>query len=122
MLVDDFIMRQIQKIADMLAAIARAPSGAVPEGAEEDLRDVYRDLLGMDPDDVEMLDDETLLRALRTPEERAALVDLLRAHAEVSARTADLAGARSRLARAIGLMPEDDARLEGALTRLAALG
>ena len=122
MLVDDFIMRQIQKIADMLAAIARAPVGSLPEGAEQDLRDVYRDLLGMDPDDVEMLDDETLLRALRTDAEKEALVDLLRVHAEVCARTDDLGGARRRLARAIGLMPEGDARLEAALMRLGELG
>lgn len=122
MLVDDFVMRQIQKIGDMLAAIAGSPSGRLPEGMLDQILDAYRDLLGMDPDLADMLDAETVLRGLHSDRERDALVDLTLAHAEVCARSDDPAGARRRFARALAFMREDDARIRGALERLDAMG
>ena len=120
-LVDDFILRQIQKIADLVAAIAGSPHGRLPEGLLAQIRQAYADLLGMDADLVDSFDAETLRRSLHTPEEHDALIDLLLAHAEVSARQGDEEGAARRLAKAIALMPGDDARRPGAEERLVGL-
>ena len=78
MLVDDFVMRQIQKIGDMLAALAGSPSDALPEGVYDEIDDAYRNLLGMDADLADALDAETLLRGLNDSRERDALVELTR--------------------------------------------
>lgn len=122
MLVDDFVMRQIQKLAEMLAAIARAPAGALPEGMQDDLREAYRALLGMDPEDLELLDDAALARTLRSRAERDALVELCAIDAELRARSGDPSGARRCLDRALGLAAPDDPRAAGWRARRDALG
>ncbi len=122
MLVDDFVMRQIQKLAEMLAAIARAPAGARPEGMQDDLREAYRALLGMDPEDLELLDDAALARTLRGRAERDALVELSEIDAELRARIGDASGARRRLDRALALAAPDDPRADGWRARRDALG
>lgn len=118
MLVDDFVMRQVQKIAEMLAAIAGSPHARPPEGVLDQIRQAYRDLLGMDVDLADLLGADALVAGLRSERERDALVDLTLAHAEVCARRDDAAGARARLTRALALMREDDLRVAGALARL----
>lgn len=121
MLVDDFVMRQIQKIADMCTAIAGAPSGELPEGVFEELDDAYRNLLGMDRDMVASFDTETLMRSVHGPRELDALIDLTLAHAELQARSGDAPGAGRLFDRALAMMDDGDARAEAALTRRAAL-
>jgi len=121
MLVDDFVLRQIQQIADMLAALAGSPSDALPDGALDEIDDAYRNLLGMDPDLADALDAETLLRGLNDARERDALVDLTLAHAEAQARSGDPEAARSRLLRALAFMQDDDARAAQTIARYDAL-
>jgi len=122
MLVDDFVLRQIQKIGDMLSALAGSPSDRLPEGALDEIEDAYRNLLGMDADLADALDAETLLRGLNGARERDALIDLTLAHAEAQARAGDVEGARSRLLRAMTFMHDDDARAARVLSRYDALG
>lgn len=118
-LVDDYILRQIEKIAAFLEALASAPGEDPPPPAILDqIGDVYRSLVGMSPSDVEAMDPETVLRTLHGPAERDALIDLTLAHAEASARLGDHDGARRRFFRAVLYMHEQDPRAERAAAGL----
>ena len=119
--VDDFLLRQIQQIADLVAAIARSPHGQLPDDLFAQIDQAYRDLLGLDSDLVDSLDTESLRRTLHDERERDALIDLLLAHAEASARIGDVSGAARRLDTAIALMREADTRAETANARLVEL-
>lgn len=117
---DDFVLRQIQQIANLVAAIARSPGGVLPEGLLAKIDEAYRDL-GLDRDLVDSLDSESLRRTLHDDRELDALIDLLLAHAEASAQSEDLPGATRRMAKAVALMVEGDARADAAHSRLAEL-
>ena len=117
---DDFVMRQIQQIADLVTAIASTPGDELPEEVFQRIDDAYRGL-GLDSDLVETLDAASLGTMLNSEQERDALVDLLCAHAEASVFSNDRAGATRRLERAIALMPEGDPRAEPATVRLLEL-
>ncbi len=121
MIVDDFILRQIQQIANLLAAVAGSPHGLLPDGLLEQIEGAYGDLLGLDHDLADSFDAATLGRMLHGERERDALIDLLLAHAEASARTDDVTGATRRLAKAIALMPDGDERADAANERLVEL-
>lgn len=121
MFVDDFVLRQIQQIANLVAAVAGSAHGLLPEGILAQIEATYAELLGLDGDLVDSLDAATLGRMLHTDEERDGLIDLLLAHAEASARSDEVCGATRRIAKALALMPEGDARAEAANARLVEL-
>ena len=49
MLFDDYVLRQIQKIGELIAAVAAKASGRVIEDVDAELAEAYRALLGMEP-------------------------------------------------------------------------
>lgn len=79
MLTDDFVMRQIQKIAELCAALVE--SGDPPDGLEGDIADAYQALTGLPATMIDRLDGASLAGLVSGPEAAAALAELLVADA-----------------------------------------
>ncbi len=94
MLVDDYVMRQIQKIAELCAALVA--SGDPPEALEVQIADAYRALTGLPADMIDRLDGASLAGLVSGPEAARALAELLRADAERMAHEGDGDGAARR--------------------------
>ena len=112
MLFDDFMMRQIRKIADLVAAIAASSSGLDLGDIEERIAEAYRSL-GLDRSMVFTFDGASLARMAGDPEAGRALVDLMVAHAQAREVAGDLPAATALLRRAgeaLGQLPRDPAR------------
>lgn len=103
MLIDDYVMRQVQKIAELAAAIAKGSSSAGPDDLEIEIEAAYRELIGIDSALVDTLAGPSLLGLLQDDRQRAALADLLEAHAAVAEAKGDLGRAERRREKATSL-------------------
>ena len=104
MLVDDYVMRQIRKIAELCAALVA--SGEPVAGLEEEIADAYRSLTGLPGEMIDRLDGASLARMARGPEAARALGDLLVADGDRMAHAGDVLGAARRFQTAVELLRE----------------
>jgi hypothetical protein len=127
MLRDDFLMRQIHKVADMIAAAFGDRSGAPPVDAESRLDEAEEELFasrGLDRAFVEPLASKSVAQLLG-PERARLLVQIATARARLAILRGDDASRLRARARALldatvahaGARPEDEP-LERALAEL----
>lgn len=122
MLFDDYIMRQVQKVGELLAMISAGARGQVDPGIDEALQEAYRALLGLDAGLAESLSPSSLLRMLHEPDTRRALVELVAAHGDLCLQRGDVDGAARRWRRALALLAEmgdEQAAIDAIEARLA---
>ena len=106
MLFDDYVLRQVKKIAELVAAVAASSRGATVEGLDEQIAEAYRSLVGLDGDLVDTLGATTLVRAVGDRDTTRALIELVVAHGDRCAIRGDVEGARRRWRKAIALIDE----------------
>jgi hypothetical protein len=124
-LFDDYILRQIQKVGELLAMIAAGARGQVDPGIDDALEDAYRALLGLDAGLADSLSPSSLLRMLHEPDTRRVLVELVAAHGDLCLQRDDVAGAVRRWRRALALLAEvggEPAAVEAIEARIAGHG
>ena len=125
MLFDDYILRQVRQVGELMAAISAGARGKVAPGIDEALREAYRALLGLDAGLADSLSPSSLLRMLHEPDTRRALVELVTAHGDLCLQRDDAEGAVRRWRRAVALLAEmggEPAAVEAIEARLAARG
>ena len=107
MIVDDFIMRQIRQIAELVARLADSDRGS-DEAEERDVDDAiaegYRALLALDPALASALAAPSLVAMLAEPALREPLAQLLLAHGDVERRRGDEAGAQRRWRKGLAVL------------------
>lgn len=103
MLVDDSMMRQLQKITELAAAITKSSSGAGEGDLERLIEEAYRALTGLDGALIDTLAAPSLLGLLADPRQQSALAELLDAHALVAEQKGDLGRAERRREKARAL-------------------
>lgn len=115
MLFDDYVLKQIQKIAQLVAGIATRGAGPSEEDLEAELASAHRDLVGLDPALADRMDVASLARLLGDAERVRALALLTQARGDLGA--AHDPHAASRLyERAWSLLDRaDDPELRAAL-------
>lgn len=116
MLFDDYVLKQIQKIAELVAAIAGRAAGRSHVDVDGELAAAYRELLGMEGELADRMDPASLARLLGDAERVRALALLLRAHGDLLASREDALGAERLHRRALALLDSaDDPELRASL-------
>jgi hypothetical protein len=93
MLRDDHLMRMIRQLAAALARIAGLRKAALLDQAEEELRQAFASLGGIDPRLAAEGDPAVLLQLVHDPERREALARLLEEREAIRAARREAAGA-----------------------------
>lgn len=121
MLFDDYVLRQVQKIAELAAAIAARASGQSHVELEAELAEAFRALLGMDRESADRLTPDGLARLLGEDRQIRALALLMQAQGDLCEARGQPAAAMRSWERALALLAAiDDEELRGALVeRLA---
>jgi hypothetical protein len=120
-LFDDYFLKQIQKIAEFVAALAAKASGRNYADVEADLDEAYRAVLGMNAAMADRLSAGTLAGLLRDAREVRALALLVKTHGDVSASCGDPDAARVRWEKALAILAHgDDPGLREEITSLLA--
>ena len=101
MLVDDYVLRQVRKLAELIASIGARAAGSVHQDLERELADAYQSLLGMQPAMADVLTAETLIRMLGDPSSVRVGASLLLAHADLRLVRDDAFGAEERWRKAL---------------------
>lgn len=121
MLFDDYVLRQIQKIAELVAAIAARTSGQGHADVDAELAEAYRSLLGMEREMADRLSPESLARLLGEPRQVKALALLMKAHGDLCEAREQTSAALRLRERALLLLDEaDDGELRRELLELIA--
>jgi hypothetical protein len=107
MLIDDYVMRQVRKIAELIASLGTGAAGKTYDDAEAELAEAYRAALGMDPAMAERFSGASLARMLGDPALVTAYARLLVAHGDLCRSRGDEVGARMKWERASELGVED---------------
>lgn len=116
MLFDDYVLRQIKKIAELCAAITSRASGQTYEDVDGELASAYQSLLGMQPEMAERLSGASLARMLGDPQQIRAAALLLKAHGDLKVSREDPSGAARLWEKALALLDQaDDAELRAEL-------
>ena len=108
-LFDDYILRQVQKVAELVAAVARKASGQPVEEHEVDdqqVAEAYRALGGLDGELVLALTAGSVVANLGDDDSALALVELLTAHGDLRHLRGDEDGARRRWDKALAVLAE----------------
>lgn len=120
MLFDDYVMRQIQKIGELAAAITARSTGQDHVNVDGELAEAYRALVGMEREMVDRLGPESLARLLGEPRQITALALLMQADGDLCAAREQPDEARRRWERGLALLGEQDPELRRSLeARLA---
>jgi hypothetical protein len=115
-LLDDYVMRQVRKIAELIASLGARAAGASYEDAEAALEDAYRAVLGMEPAMADRFSPSSLAQMLGDPNLVASLAHLLTAHGDLCRSRGDEAGAHARWERALELLAHaEDTDLRAAI-------
>ncbi len=118
MLFDDYVMRQVRKIAELIAAIGTGTAGKTHEELDDRLAAAYQSLLGMQPEMADMMAADTWARMLADSASIRAAAELLIAHGDLRASREDHAGAWRRWEKALALLDHaDDPGLREALAQ-----
>ncbi len=115
MLFDDYVLRQIRKIAELVAAIGTRASGQGFEDLEAELEEAYRSLVGMDRQMAERLAPESLARLLGEPRQVRALATLMKAHGDLYEARERIDAASRMWERALALLEPGDEELRAEL-------
>lgn len=117
MLFDDFVLRQIQKIAELVAALAARSAGQPHAEVDAELAEAYRSLVGLERELAERMSAESLARLLGEPRQIGALALLMKAHGDLCAARGQGGAASALYEKALELVSHagGDAELEGEL-------
>lgn len=92
MLRDDHVMRMVRQLAAALARIAGLRKAALLDQAEQELREAFASLGGIDPRLAEEGDPAVLLPLVQDPRRREALARLLEEREAIRAARREAAG------------------------------
>ncbi len=123
---DDFVLRAVRQIAQVLARIMGLRQEGRQEEADRELDDLYRGLVPFDPDLLELLDTRTLASMIADPARLRALCQVLLFDGDGAAERGARERARRKWRRALELLehglpvPTDDDRdlMQALRTRL----
>jgi hypothetical protein len=106
---DDFVLRQIRLIVEMIAKLIEKLMRAEPaevdrEKVRQSIDDAYKRLLNMDRQLFETLDVSNLARMLRDPDRIEHTVRLMQAEGDLLRACGDQSAADRRYRRALGLL------------------
>ncbi|HEY8430691.1 MAG TPA: hypothetical protein VIL20_20065 [Sandaracinaceae bacterium] len=121
MLFDDYVLRQVQKVAELIAAIGARASGQAYADVDAELADAYRSLLGMEREMADRLAPASLARMLGDPRQVDALARLLTAHGDLCQAREQLGAALRLWERALELA-EDEALRRALSERIGRVG
>lgn len=123
MLLDDYVMRQVRKIAELIASIGTGAVGKTHEDLDAELASAYQSLLGMQPDMADRMGPDAWARMLGDAPSIRAGVELAMAHGDLCASRGDRLGAERRWQKALALLEHaDDAKLRSEVSSRLASG
>src|SRR5690606_26185607 len=82
-LFDDYVLRQVRKIAELIAVIGARSAGQTYADVDAELADAYRSLLGMEREMADRIAPASLARMLGDPRQVDALARLMTAHGDL---------------------------------------
>jgi hypothetical protein len=100
---DDFVLRMVRKLAQMVAAVLGAAAAGKHEEAEQALEEGYQAALGPHRPMLDLLDGASLASLLEGPEHVRALGQLCEAESQLRSQQGNLALAELRSKQAAAL-------------------
>jgi len=120
--VDDFILRQIEQLANLVASLASASTEELSEEAvDEQFDEAYEKLIGMSADMLAATDASEVRRLLHDEAQLDALVRLSVTHADACVYRDNPDAAARHVARALSYLSDDDPRVPDLLERFASM-
>ena len=102
--VDDFILREIKKLVQLVASIVNLKQQDQIEEAEREIDTAYGRLLNMDRQLFEILDAQNIAKMLGDPDRIRLVAEVMQAEADLMQTRGEIDRARQRYKRALKLL------------------